>query len=207
MAPSAKFWDKIAEKYAKQPVSDEPAYQKKLEVTQSYFRPDMEVLEIGCGTGTTSLTHAPYVKHICATDISANMIAICKRKAEAQNITNVTFEQATAEDLAVPDGTMDVVMAHSLLHLLEDKEAMMAKVYRMLKPGGLFVTNTVCLGDRMWYMAPLLPLMRLLGFAPLVKVFTVKHLVQTIKESGYEIDHQWQPAKSIGVFIVAKKPA
>ncbi len=206
MAPSATFWDKIAEKYAKQPVSDEAAYQKKLEVTQSYFSPEMEVLEIGCGTGTTSLIHAPFVKHIRATDISQNMIAICKRKAEAQNIANVTFEQATAEDLTVPDGTMDVVMAHSLLHLLEDKEAMMAKVFRMLKPGGLFVTNTVCLGDRMWYMAPLLPIMRLFGFAPLVKVFTVKHLVQTMKEGGYEIDHQWQPDKSIGVFIVAKKP-
>ncbi len=53
----------------------------------------MEVLEFGCGTGTTAITHAPYVKHIRAIDISSNMIEIAQRKADAKNIKNVTFEQ------------------------------------------------------------------------------------------------------------------
>ena len=207
MAPSATFWDKIAEKYSKQPVADEAAYQKKLDITRGYFQPDMDVLEIGCGTGSTAIAHAPYVKHIRATDISENMLAIAKQKAEAAHIANITFEQTTVEDVIAPDGSLDAVMAHSLLHLLEDKEAAIAKIFRMLKPGGVFVTNTVCLGDRMWYLAPLLPVMRLFGFAPLVKVFTVKHIVAALKEGGFDIDHQWQPHKSIGVFIVGKKPA
>ncbi len=206
MAPSATFWDKIAEKYSKQPVADEAAYQKKLEITRSYLQPDMDVLEMGCGTGSTAIAHAPYVKHIRATDISENMLAIAEKKAKAANITNISFEKATVEDVSAPDSSLDVVMAHSLLHLLEDKEAAISRVFRMLKPGGVFVTNTVCLGDRMWYMAPLLPVMRLFGFAPLVKVFTVKHMVSALKEGGFDIDHQWQPDKSIGVFIVGKKP-
>ena len=42
---SVKFWDKIAERYSKQPIADEAAYQKKLKVTQEYFKPEMEVLE------------------------------------------------------------------------------------------------------------------------------------------------------------------
>ena len=207
MAPSATFWDKIAEKYSKQPVADEAAYQKKLDITRGYFSPEMEVLEMGCGTGSTAIAHAPYVKHIRATDISENMLAIAKRKAEAANVTNITFEQATVEGVIAADASLDAVMAHSLLHLLEDKEAAIAKVFRLLKPGGVFVTNTVCLGDRMWYMAPLLPVLRLFGFAPLVKVFTVKHIVAALEEGGFDIDHQWQPDKSIGVFIVGKKPA
>ncbi len=206
MAPSSKFWDKSAEKYSKQPVADEAAYQKKLEITRRYFQPDMTVLELGCGTGSTALAHAPYVKHIRATDISANMLAIAKDKAAAANVTNVSFEQATVEDIAVADGTADVVMAHSLLHLLEDKEAALAKIYRMLKPGGVFVSNTVCLGDKMWYFALIEPVGRLLGFMPMVKVFTANHLVERIGQAGFAIDHQWQPEKSIGVFIVAKKP-
>ena len=70
MSQTSKFWDKIAEKYAKRPIADEAAYQRKLAVTRDYFRPDMEVLEFGCGTGTTAINHAPYVKHIRATDIS-----------------------------------------------------------------------------------------------------------------------------------------
>ncbi len=50
MDRSTKFWDKIAESYSKQPIADEAAYEKKLQVTREYFHPDMEVLEIGCGT-------------------------------------------------------------------------------------------------------------------------------------------------------------
>lgn len=81
MNDSAKFWDKIAEKYSKQPIADEAAYQKKLQVTQEYFKPDMEVLELGCGTGSTAIIHAPYVKHIRAIDISSKMIEIAQGKA------------------------------------------------------------------------------------------------------------------------------
>ena len=66
MDRSAKFWDRIAKRYAKRPVADDAAYQKKLEITQSYFQPHMEVLEIGCGTGSTAITHAPNVKRIAA---------------------------------------------------------------------------------------------------------------------------------------------
>ena len=68
MDQSTRFWDKIAERYSKQPVADESAYQKKLKVTREHFRPDMEVLEFGCGTGSTAIAHAPYVKHIQAID-------------------------------------------------------------------------------------------------------------------------------------------
>jgi len=51
MDQSARFWDKIAERYSKRPIADEAAYQKKLQVTREYFRPDMEVLEFGGGIG------------------------------------------------------------------------------------------------------------------------------------------------------------
>lgn len=40
MSMSDKFWGRVAERYAKRPVSDEAAYQKKLAETQSSFRPD-----------------------------------------------------------------------------------------------------------------------------------------------------------------------
>ena len=89
MDQSTKFWDKIADRYARQPVADEAAYQKKLQVTRDYFRPDMEVLEIGCGTGSTAIAHTPYVNHIRAIDFSANMIAIAQQKANDQQINNI----------------------------------------------------------------------------------------------------------------------
>ena len=80
MNRDARFWDKRAEKYSQRPVGDQATYEKKLEITRSYFRPDSEVLEMGCGTGSTALSHAPLVKHILATDISPGMIDIAKGK-------------------------------------------------------------------------------------------------------------------------------
>ncbi len=206
MNQSTKFWDKIADKYSKQPIADEAAYQKKLQVTREYFRPDMQVLEIGCGTGSTAILHAPYVKHIRAIDFSANMIAIAQGKADAQNITNVTFEQASIEDLDIPDQTLDAVLALSILHLLKDKEAAINRVYQMLKPGGIFVTSTACLGDTMGWFKLIGPIGRFLGFFPFVQVFTEKELADSITQAGFELDYQWQPGKDKAVFIVAKKP-
>jgi len=81
--PSAKFWDRIADRYSRKPVADEAAYQKKLQVTREYLRPDMEVLEFGCGTGSTAIVHAPCVKQIRAIDVSAKMIEIARHKADA----------------------------------------------------------------------------------------------------------------------------
>ncbi len=211
MAQSTKFWDNIADRYAKQPIDDEASYQKKLQITRKYFHPEMEVLEIGCGTGSTAILHAPYVKHIRAIDFSANMVAIAKGKAKDQQIENVTFEQASIEDLNIPDQSLDAVLGLSVLHLLENKEAIIAQVYRMLKPGGIFVTNTICLGDTIPWFKFIAPIGKFLGLFPLVKVFTVADLVGSLTNNGFEIDHQWQPDNFKSgmiagrvIFIVAK---
>ncbi len=205
MSTDTKFWDKIAEKYSKQPIADEASYQKKLKVTQEYFKPDMEVLEFGCGTGSTAIIHAPHVKHIRAIDISGNMIAIAKGKAEAQKINNITFEQLTIEELKVEDCTYDAVLGLSILHLLKDKEQVIAKVYKMLKPGGIFVTSTTCMGDAMSWFKLIAPIGKALSFFPLVKVFTAQHLIDSLTDAGLAIDYQWQPSKDQAIFIVAKK--
>jgi len=206
MEKTAKFWDGIALRYSRQPIADEVSYEKKLEVTRQYFHPDMEVLEIGCGTGSTALRHAPYVRHIRAVDFSAKMIDIASDKAEAADINNVTFECGAIDDLDIADQSVDAVMAHSILHLVEDRDAVIKKIYGMLKPGGVLITSTACLGDSMSYMKPIVFIGKLLGLAPsIVKFFTAKELAKSITDAGFKIDHQWQPGKGKSVFIVAKK--
>jgi len=209
MNQSVKFWDKIADKYSKQPIVDEASYQKKLQITQEYFKPDMEVLEFGCGTGSTAIIHAPYVKHIKAIDFSSEMIEIAKGKVEDRDISNITFEQLTIEELEVEECSYDAVLGLNILHLLENKEKIIAKVYKMLKPGGIFVTSTVCLGDKMKWFKIIAPIGRFFGLMPLVKVFTTKELLDSLIDTGFAIDYHWQPSNSQGlfkgIFIVAKK--
>ena len=113
MDKSAKFWNRIAQRYSKQPIADEASYLKKLQVTQKYLKPDMEVLELGCGTGSTAIIHAPYVKHIRAIDISSKMIEIAQGQANSKMIDNITFETSTIDDLNLTEQKPDAVLALS----------------------------------------------------------------------------------------------
>ena len=207
MSQSPKFWDRIAERYSKRPIADEAAYQKKLQVTRGYFKPDMEILEFGCGTGSTTIAHAPFVKHIQAIDISSKMIEIAQGKADTAKVGNVTFEHRTIDDLKLPDSSLDAVLGLSILHLLDNKEEVIAKFHRLLKPGGVFVTSTACIADTMKFFKVVAPVGRFFGLIPFVEVFTRKELEDSLTAAGFAIDHEWQPGKGKSVFIVAKKAA
>jgi ubiquinone/menaquinone biosynthesis C-methylase UbiE len=205
MDRSAKFWDKVAERYSKRPVADEAAYQKKLQVTRECLLPDMEVMEFGCGTGSTAITLAPCVKHIVAIDYSSKMVEIARGKAAAEKIENITFKRATIDIFSLPDQGLDVVLGHNVLHLLENKEEVIGRVHEMLKPGGIFVTSTACLGDMTIFFRIIAPIGRVLGFFPSVKVFTIKELEDSLTNAGFELDYKWQPGKNKPVFLVMKK--
>jgi ubiquinone/menaquinone biosynthesis C-methylase UbiE len=205
MGRSSRFWDSIAERYSRQPIADEAAYQKKLRVTREYLEPDMTLLEFGCGTGSTAINHAPHVRSIHAIDISSKMIEIAQGKADAAQIENITFERSTIDELTVPDQSLDAVLALSILHLLDNREEAIAKVYTMLKPGGVFVSSTVCIGEISKLFKIVAPIGKLFGLT--LKVFTSKELEEGLTGAGFEIDYQWRPGDGKSVFIVAKKVA
>lgn len=200
-----KVWNRFAKGYAKSPVSDEAAYQEKLKITRAYFTPESEVLEFGCGTGTTAVSHAPFVKHIHAIDVSPKMLEFARGNAEAANVSNVTFTCANIEGFSQDGTTYGVIMGHSILHLLENKEAVIATVYDALKPNGVFVSSTACIGGKNAFIKLGLAIGKRLGLLPLVQSFSVDELVQSLTNAGFTIAHQWQPEDSDAVFIVAKK--
>ena len=204
---SEKFWDKIADKYSRKSLDDEASYLKKIEVTQEHLDKDMEVVDLGCGTGTTAIIHAPYVKHIQAVDESANMLDIATRKAEHEGVTNISFIKSPVEDFIIQNMSTDVVLAHSILHLLHDKERVISDVFDGLKSGGYFITSTACLGGKNGRIIRfLMPLLRRLKLAPFVEFFTPDELVKSLVDAGFEIDYQWQPDQKKAMFIIAKKP-
>lgn len=202
-----KFWDRIADKYSSQTISDMPSYEKKLEVTRRYFTPDSQVFEFGCGTGSTALLHAQHVKHIHAVDFSQRMIEIARTKADEEGISNVSFESASIEDIDSSSKHYDVVLGLNVLHLLDDRQAAIKKVYELIEPGGVFVSSTACIRDSvLMFLAPLLWLGQLVGRVPTVKFFTMKNLLKDLKQAGFEIEYQWRPGNGFSSFIVARKP-
>ncbi|TKV69280.1 class I SAM-dependent methyltransferase [Marinobacter panjinensis] len=204
MKDSKTFWDKTARRYAKSPVRDVDTYQKKLAITQGYFRPDWSVLEFGCGTGSTALTHAPYVKEILATDISGKMLDIAAQKARDAGVENVRFQQGTLESLELEPESFDAVLGLNILHLLENAEVAVSRVYEVLRPGGIFVSSTALVADLLVLWRLLIPAMQMVGLAPFVNRFNRDTLVSMLTNAGFSIEYEWQPNKT-SVFLVARK--
>ena len=207
MATQQAFWNRLADRYAAQPVADEAAYQTKLTTTRRHLRPEMALFEFGCGTGSTALVHAPFVRHIRAIDFSDRMIEIAKDKAEQAGIGNVSFETGSIESVELAPESLDMVLGMSILHLLKDKSAAIAKSYRALKPGGLFISSTACLSEMMPLVRFLTPISNILGFLPHLDPMTRHQLRQAMEAEGFVVEHEWQPNRKAAVFMVARKPA
>lgn len=203
MLNPANFWNFMAERYSKDPIADEVSYQHKLAKSREYFTPDSDLLEIGSGTGSTALLHAPLVKHILATDISKNMIDISNAKLIDSEIDNVIFKLSSVDELQIADESFDAVLALSLLHLVKDSDAVMAKIHKMLKPGGVFISSTVCMEDDSKIAKFITPIGRIVGLV--LKPLSKKGIEQKLKNAGFSIEYSWTPKTSSTAFIIAKK--
>lgn len=202
MHTAEQFWDRIAPKYAAQPVANMEAYEKTLARTGSYLGPDDDVLELGCGTGTTALKLAPSVSQMTGSDVSMGMIKIAGQKALQNGAPNVNFRQAVAKEHAASGETYDTVLAFNLLHLVDDLDATLADVRRLLKPGGLFISKTACLAGK-WWLRPVIWGMRLARRAPYVAFLSDRDLEDAIASQGFCILESGNHAPG-SHFIVAR---
>jgi ubiquinone/menaquinone biosynthesis C-methylase UbiE len=204
----ARFWDRIARKYASDPISDEAGYERTLSRTRDFLDEGMAVVEFGCGTGTTALKLAPSLGRIVATDISGEMIAIARERAQAQGTPNAEFGVATPEAAPWPDGSFDVALGFNLLHLVAAREKALKAIHRVLKPGGLFISKTPCLKEMNPLIRLAIPAMQLVGKAPYVSVFSGQELERAIEAAGFMIVERARhgtKGKDARPFIVARK--
>ena len=209
-ARQARFWDRIARRYAADPIADPAGYETTLRRVQALLSTDQAVLEIGCGTGTSALRLAPFTRSLRATDVSAGMIAIAREKLAATPVPQLSFAVADAGAPGRVPATFDTVLAFNLLHLVSDLDQALAQALQALRPGGLLISKTPCISE----MNPLvpylaLPLMRAIGRAPAVLCFSGRQLQDAIVSQGgviESVERHGTRGKDIRVFIVARKP-
>jgi ubiquinone/menaquinone biosynthesis C-methylase UbiE len=206
MWDDSRFWNRVARRYARARIRDEGAYERKIEITQRYFPPGAEVLEVGCGTGTTALRHASHAGHILATDFSSEMLAVARERAAEAGVTNVTFRQAALETLELSEGTYDAILALNLLHLLEDRAGAIARLAGALKPGGVLVSSTACLNDGLRWVGAIVPVLRMVGLAPRLRFLAGDDLRAEMRAAGLEIVEDLRPKPKAALFLVARKP-
>lgn len=107
-------------------------------VTQAELAGELDVLEIGCGTGnlTARALHAAPSARITATDPDPRAVTRARRKAAGEG--PVRFETAYAQELPFADASFDRVLSSLMLHHLDDgtKVSALAEAWRVLRPGG-----------------------------------------------------------------------
>ncbi|MTI44472.1 class I SAM-dependent methyltransferase [Roseibium hamelinense] len=206
-----RFWDKAARKYAAMPLRNQADYESWLARVVEHLGPDDKVLEVGCGTGSTALRLAPHVGAITATDYAPTMIEIANEKRAQTKLSNLTFRTADPFDpsneaaKAVGGENFDAVLAFNLLHLLADPENALECLRTLVKPGGLFISKTVCLKDSAWLFAPIIGALRLVGKAPRVRMMSPAGVENIITGAGFEIlERQTFGARAKGHFLVAR---
>ncbi len=203
------FWDRVARKYARDPIKDMAGYTRTLECTRQRLREADTVLELGCGTGTTALSLAPSVARLVGTDVSGVMISIAREKARAQGCGNAEFEVAPADRALGADGAFDAVLAFNVLHLITDQSATLQQAVCALKPGGLFISKTPCLSEMNPLLRLAVPVARLVGKAPHVAFFSAFALERAIENAGFTIIERARHGsgrKDPRIFIVARAP-
>lgn len=123
-----------------------PRFRERLalwrDLIARHVTPGDRVLDAGCGAGTFSFEAARVGASVTAIDGSAAMIALARKRQQELGLTDISFEVALLDSLSArPAGTFDVVLSSSVLEYLPDLAGEVARLVRLLKPGGRLILS------------------------------------------------------------------
>ena len=109
---------------------------------------DLDILDLGAGTGRLAVMLAPRAKSMRAFDASDEMLRVCRQKLEASGLSNWKVEVADHRQLPVEDASADLVVSGwsvAYLHVWNPKtwrdelEKWLSEMKRILRRGSFIV--------------------------------------------------------------------
>jgi phosphatidylethanolamine/phosphatidyl-N-methylethanolamine N-methyltransferase len=108
------------------------------------------ILEVGVGTGLL-LPHYPKLARIVGIDISADMLAIARKRAATVGERNITLLQTDAESIDFPDNTFDCVTLPYVLSVTPNPQKLIGEIRRVCKQDGTILILNHFSGSRFWW--------------------------------------------------------
>ena len=108
----------------------------------------MEVLDLGCGDGTTAIPEARLGAEVLGVDIASNLVAAGNARVKAEGLTNCRFQEGDASDLhELADGSFDLVVSIFGAMFAPKPIDVAKEMVRVTRPGGRIVMGNWIPGD------------------------------------------------------------
>jgi 2-polyprenyl-3-methyl-5-hydroxy-6-metoxy-1,4-benzoquinol methylase len=207
MNKSEKFWDKVSNLFnsSEKKIKQNSTSFKTIEATKKMLDSSDVVLDYGCGPGTITIEIAESVKTMHAIDISSGMIEVAKGTAAKRNIENIDFEHSNLFDEQYKKESFNVILAFNILHFIEDTPKVMLRLNDLLKPGGLFISATACLGERKTFLSMMMFFLTKIGVVPKMNFFKISELENLMTDGNFTLVDRQRLSRLPACFIVAKK--
>ena len=117
-------------------------YFRKI-VSQSAAITNLKVLDVGCGGGLVSEKFAEAGARVTGIDLSGPSLEAARQHALKNGLT-IDYQQVSAINLPFPNATFDVVVCCDFVEHVSDKlDLFLAEMARVLRPGGIFLFDTI----------------------------------------------------------------
>ncbi len=151
-----------------------------------------KLLDVGCGSGALTIACAkrnPKAKVIgidrWGKEYASFNKQLCESNAEAEGVSNVSFQRGDATKLDFPDETFDAVTSNYVYHNITgaDKQALLLETLRVLKKGGTFAIHDIMSKPRYGDMEAFCAKLRAVGFEDVKCIDTGKGKFMNAKEA------------------------
>jgi SAM-dependent methyltransferase len=144
MNPNKALWEKGDFTRIAESMRDSgEALVKELAITNG-----LEVLDLGCGDGTTALPAAKLGANVLGVDIARNLVEAGNARAQSLGLTNCRFQEGDATDLhGLEDDHFDLVLSIFGAMFAPKPRDVAQEVVRVTRPGGRIVMGNWIPGD------------------------------------------------------------
>ncbi|MBI3813025.1 MAG: methyltransferase domain-containing protein [Nitrospinae bacterium] len=133
-------WNRVAPGWEKwdEKLSRNMSFINHRLIADARLRPGHRVLDLGCGTGYPAILAGQAVKShgsVVGLDLSEEMLAVARRKANAMGLSNVEFQTKDVTTLPFETTSFNAVVSRFCLMFLPDIPRTVSEINRVLKPG------------------------------------------------------------------------